>query len=104
MPRNVCVSCQMDAKDKACSRLKLRLQALLAARLRLVTDSPERLRKVREKPVLLVVFTTRQEQIRIHVKYNYQKLNVRHDYHKIECNAQPTRRGARSLQRTKRTD
>ena len=48
MPRNVCVSCQMDAKDRACRLEKLRLQALLAARHRLVIGSTARLHKVRE--------------------------------------------------------
>ena len=48
MQRNVCVSCQVDAKDKACRLEKLRLQASAAARHRLVIGSTARLRKVRE--------------------------------------------------------
>ena len=57
----MCVSCQMDGKDKACRRLRLRLQALVAARHRLVMGRTERPRKMREmtrtqaKTVLLVV-------------------------------------------------
>ena len=38
----MCVSCQTDGKDKACCRVKLRLQASVAARHRLVMGRTER--------------------------------------------------------------